>query len=127
MDFSLGKEHHLKSKKLIERLFSEGRTVKAFPFIAVMASYSEGGPTQVGFSVSKKKFPKAVDRNRIKRKMREAFRINLPHSSLSRTSGLAFMLIYVDKIIADNEVFDRSMKKLIQKMVDAEAQDIEQF
>ena len=83
-----GKLEKLKSKKQIDLLFKEGRSVVAFPlrvkyqFLSVAEARA---PVQAGVSVSKKSFRHAVDRNRIKRLIREAYR--LQKGTLLQTVG----------------------------------------
>ena len=74
--FTLSKQERLSSLKEIEILFKEGHSLTKYPFRLVwrLGSSVDDVPVKVMFSVSKKKFPRAVDRNRIKRLMREAYR-----------------------------------------------------
>ena len=73
MKFTLGKEERLKSRKLIGRLYTEGETIKKFPLrmVYLQTEHTSNYPAQVGVSVPKRLFKKAVDRNRIKRLLRE--------------------------------------------------------
>jgi len=81
--FTLGKNERLKSRKLIEQLFSEGKSFAVSPFkifyriISVTYPNSELNPhnLQFGVGVSTKNFKRAVDRNRVKRIIREAYRL----------------------------------------------------
>jgi len=78
MRFTFKKEEKLKSKILIEQLFEKGENFTKFPlrikFLKV--DHTSENAIQASFSAPKRKFKKAVDRNRIKRLMREAYRKN---------------------------------------------------
>ena len=78
MSFSYPKKEKLKSQKRIEQLFSEGKSVNAYPLRMVYLKSDFNGNTtfKTGVTVSKRNFKKAVDRNRIKRLLREAYRLN---------------------------------------------------
>ena len=78
--FSLGKNERLKSRKLIEQLFNEGKVLFIPPYrisyLQKSINIDQGIPVlQFGIGVSSKNFKKAVDRNRVKRLTREAFRL----------------------------------------------------
>lgn len=72
----------LKLKKHIETLFSQGKVFSVKPIIIkylwVNKDKENEPPTKSGFAVSKKKFKKAVQRNSIKRLMREVWRLHKP-------------------------------------------------
>ena len=76
MKFTLGKQERLKSRKLIEKLYKNGESVKAFPLrmVYLQTAHTSKFPAQVGVSVAKRNFKKAPDRNRLKRLMRETYR-----------------------------------------------------
>ena len=78
MDFSYPKIEKLKSKKIIDLLFSEGKSVSKYPLslIYVKHDFEEDVPLKIGVSVSKKYFKNAVDRNYFKRVLRESYRLN---------------------------------------------------
>ncbi len=126
--YSLKKTERLKSKKLIELLFSKGNKVYEFPVKAVWLSSEivQENPLQIGFAVSKRFHKKAADRNRIKRLMREAYRlnkINLAKLITESNSRVAIMLIYTgnnltsfkeveDKIIVILNRLEKELKSL---------------
>lgn len=75
---TLGKDERLKSRKKMEVLFQKGNSFLKSP-IRVLWMFSDKEllfPAQIMFTVPKKSFKKSTDRNRIKRLMREAYRMN---------------------------------------------------
>lgn len=76
MDFSFGKEYKLCSKIAIDAIFEKGKSVKQFPLVVkfLPTDLKTDKRFQVVLSVPKRNFKKAVDRNRIKRLLREATR-----------------------------------------------------
>lgn len=104
--YTLGKNDRLKSRKAIEHLFSKGNSFSIFPFrilyllspaVTIDANTMN---LQVGFAVSTRNFKKAVDRNRIKRLMREAWRLQKNELQLSlplASQSLHIFLIYTGK------------------------------
>jgi ribonuclease P protein component len=122
MDESFGKEEKLKSKKLIDILFQEGKSVKKYPLKLIYLPITNPETTnfKTGVSVPKKLVKTAVGRNRIKRLMREAFRKNkylvtsiFPHS-------YALMFIYISREEISLEDLNKTMIKLMEKFVEVE-------
>ena len=76
--FSFPKAEHLKSRKLIDHLFEKGKSLNKFPFklLWMTVEQDERYPVRVAFAVSSRKIKLAVKRNRIKRLMRESYRLN---------------------------------------------------
>ena len=98
--YFLSKTDKLKSRKTIEQLFSEGKSLSAYPIRAVYVFSNNYNHLQTGFSVSSRNFKKAVDRNRIKRLLREAYRLqknDLEKSILAKACRLSIFLIYTGK------------------------------
>ena len=91
------KNEHLKSKKTFAALFAGGKKVKRYPIIMVYmpTELTEDVPVQAGFSVSKRRFKHAVDRNRIKRQMREAYRLLKPEFISNNNVQYALVFIYI--------------------------------
>ena len=99
--YTLGKKDKLKSRKAIEQLFKDGKSFSVFPFrVLYLEAPASGTPKnnlQTAFSVSKKHFKKAVDRNRIKRLMREAWRLQkniLADIINTSNKNFSFFIIY---------------------------------
>ncbi len=119
------KEEKLKSRKLIEVLFKQGTSFSIFP-LRVLYFFSEENiaPVQAGFAVSGKHFKKAVDRNRVKRLMREAYRLqknNLTASLKKNKKCMAVFFIYTtNKILPYKEVAEKIESALtrLNKIVD---------
>ncbi|WP_027126278.1 ribonuclease P protein component [Gelidibacter mesophilus] len=115
MDQSYKKIEKLKSQKLIEKLFSEGNSVVAYPLRLVYLQTSFEDPVQIktGVSVSKRNFKKAVHRNRIKRLMREAYRLNKSRYFNNSPEQYAFMILYIGKTQTDFETISKKMNTLM--------------
>jgi ribonuclease P protein component len=102
------KEECLKSRHLIDLLFKKGNRITSHPIrlVALRSDLDTSYPAQVGFAVPKRFFPKAVTRNRIKRLMRESYRLNkeiIYRNLLKKGSQYAIMLIYTSKSEASYE------------------------
>ncbi|WP_412561898.1 ribonuclease P protein component [Winogradskyella sp. MIT101101] len=120
MRFQYSKKDKLKSKKLIEHLFNEGKSVTVYPLrlIYLKTDYKDGSTLKTGVSVSKRLHKTAVARNRIKRLLREAYRLNKPLYFNNSSTSYAFMILYLSK---DGTTFDKlndSIKLLFKKFLD---------
>lgn len=117
MDQSFGKEEKLKSKKLIDTLFQEGKSLKTYPLKLVYFPITNPQITRfkTGVSVPKKLIKTAVGRNRIKRLMREAFRKNKYLVINNSSRAHALMFIYISREEVSMEHLDKAMLKLLEK------------
>ena len=77
---------------------------------------------QVGFSVSKRNFKRAVDRNEVKRKMREVFRLNQQILKPAERPGtkLVFMIIFVGKALPDYSLVEKKIITLLKRLSEIE-------
>lgn len=111
--YTLGKEEKLKSRKSIERLFAEGKSFVHTPIRIVYIKDDSFPINQVAFSVSKRNFKSAVDRNRIKRLMREAYRLNKYDIN---SKGIHFVLIYTSRKIKPYSLIESSIKMILKNL-----------
>lgn len=122
MDESFGKDEKLKSKKLIDILFQEGKSVKKYPLklIYLPITNPEIKNFKTGVSVPKKLVKTAVGRNRIKRLMREAFRKNKYLVTSNFTQPYALMFIYISRDEISLEDLNKAMMKVMEKFNESE-------
>lgn len=126
--FTLGKDERLKSRKQIEQLFDKGKSFVVSPFRVYfivngeLSMVNEKGLLQFGVGVSAKNFKRAVDRNRIKRLIREAWRLQkneLQEKIKITGKQLNVFFIYTGKDLPDfakvKDKVDVALKKLADK------------
>ncbi len=120
MGVSYSRKDKLKSKKLIEKMFIEGRSVSAFPLrlVYLKTVFTNGAAIKTGVSVSKRHFKSAVDRNRIKRLMREVYRLNKPIYFNNFSTQCAFMILYIGSEKPTLKQIEIKMKLLFEKFHD---------
>lgn len=117
-------EERLKSRKAIAALFKDGQSFMAYPLRVVWmpAEIPEAAPVQMAVSVSKRFFKTAVQRNLLKRRIREAYRLH-KHELLEnmQTAGknISLMLIYVGKEPLEYEEIAAGVRKMIRKFKQA--------
>ena len=118
--FTFHKNERLCSKKVIEKLFAEGRSLFVYPLKAVFieTALNTDVSVQVAFAVSKKSFKRAVMRNLLKRRMREAYRLNknLFYDELSGKQ-IALFLIYTSKTEETYVAIESATKKVIKRVL----------
>lgn len=114
--------HRLKSRKILGRAFEDGdvKPHKAWPLLMkiVPEKLPKPVPTQAAFAVSKRRFPRAVDRNRIKRLLREAWRHERhPLESHLKKAGVqwAIVFIFVGQEMPDAQRCRKALQQLIKK------------
>ena len=119
MQFGYNKYEKLKSRKLIKQLFEDGKAISVFPLRLIYLKTNHDGKylLQTGVSVSKRNFKLAVDRNRIKRMMREVYRLNKAKFYNSISEKYIFMFIYLGKKEMDYHKLDKKMNELIDSFL----------
>lgn len=125
MDNGLGlkKVERLCSKKSIDALFagSDSKSLSAYPIRAVYKNTEEAG-IRILVSVSKRRFRHAVDRNRVKRQLREAYRLNkhVMDTIKARPLGMDIAFIWLTDKHQPSSLVARKMIALLEKIVQAE-------
>ncbi len=123
--FTLGKNERLKSRKLIEYLFKEG---KSFSIVPLRVYYSftktEGDADktvlQFGAGAGTRNFKKAADRNRIKRLIREAYRLQkneLKEQLQLKQLSLNLFFIFTAKELPQYELIFEKTRTVVQKLI----------
>ncbi|MEG1375690.1 MAG: ribonuclease P protein component [Myroides sp.] len=119
MNHTYPKTEKLKKKKYIDLLFSEGRTVTKYPLRLVYVPVKDlDVPLQMGVSVSKRYFKKAVDRNYFKRVLRECYRLNKELLLNDLKEPYVMMFFYQTKERLTYQEIEEKTKKLFEKFVD---------
>lgn len=123
--FTLSKNERLKSLKVIRNLFEHGQKFKTAPLIIyhhfqeMKPSDDDSFPLKMGVSVGAKYFRKAVDRNLLKRRMREAFRqqkLPLQEQLMQKRMMLHVFFVYAHASIAEYNVIWDAMKVALEKL-----------
>jgi len=120
--FTLQAIERLKLRKQIETLFRSGEAFSVFPLRLVFRLTSAGeaeAPVRVGFSIPKKRIRKATGRNRIRRLLREAWRLQ-KHALYQQVPGgsqLHLFFIYSGAEKFSFEEASVAVKKAIGKLI----------
>lgn len=118
MSATYPKTEKLKKKKYIDLLFSEGRTVTKYPLRLVYVPVDDlDVPLQMGVSVSKKYFKKAVDRNYFKRVLRECYRLNKHVLLEDLSKKYVMMFFYQTKERLTYQEIEEKTKQLFEKFL----------
>lgn len=130
MRHTFPKAEHLCLQRHIDALFSpESHSQVAFPLrvLALPVPHEGHGPrVQVLISVSKRKFKHAVDRNRAKRQVREAYRLNkhLLIEHLPKDLGLHLAFVWISSEVQSSQLVQKRMVSLLRRLAEKHASPI---
>ena len=125
MDYKLNKDEKLCSRKAVDLLFSDGKSLMAFPLRAAyrLRPQHERHPVQFLISIPKKRIRKAVNRVLLRRRTREAYRLNrreLLLQPLRQTGwGVDIAFVYLDSTPAPYEVINEKIHILLSRIATA--------
>ncbi len=105
---------------MIDGLFKQGKSFALFPFRVYYTVQKESSGLQAGFGASAKKFKKAVDRNRIKRLMREGYRLNKPileQVTVDNKYFISLFFIYTGKDLPTQELISTKVIASLNRII----------
>ena len=120
--FTLHKEERLSSQKTIEELFTSGESFLAYPLKVVFLKTEspQPFPVQAAFTASKRNFKRAVKRNLLKRRMREAYRLYKPDlycELAAKSLQIAIMFVYIGKDMIEFVPIEKAMISAFRKLL----------
>lgn len=121
-EFTFHKAERLCSQKIIGELFTSGESFLSYPLKVVFlkTDLPEPYPVQAAFTASKRNFKRAVKRNLLKRRMREAYRLNKPSFQgeiASKNLQLAIMFVFVGKDLLEFSTIEKAMISAFKKIL----------
>ena len=118
--FTYSGPEKLKSRKLLNQVFAEGKSLHAFPLKVTYTSIDSdvASAAKIGVGVSSRHFKKAVDRNRVKRLLREAYRLQkfILLEKLPEKKLLSVFILFVGKDISETSMIPEKMQLILEKL-----------
>ena len=115
MSTTFPKHQKLKSRKDIKALFEEGKTVTKYPVKLLWLPLGQQ-ETRAGFAVAKRNFKSAVTRNKIKRLMREAYRLQKQETQGQDKKTFTLLFLYIGKDVASFKTIDKAVLGALKKL-----------
>ncbi|MFD1551404.1 ribonuclease P protein component [Putridiphycobacter roseus] len=120
---TFSKAEKLCSKTLISAIYQKGNKLKEYPFILnymeVPEGYDVASPVQIVVTVPKRRFKLAVKRNRLRRQIKEAYRLNkAPFINAVKTGDkkVALFLVYIGKEKESHLLMEKKIKVLLKRL-----------
>jgi ribonuclease P protein component len=117
--YSYNKTEKLKSRTVLNELFTKGKSFSAFPVKLFYTIADDDQTIKAGVGVSARNFKKAVHRNRIKRLLRECYRLNklsLHTAVAAKQKGVSVFFLYVGKELPDYAMLNEKMQTVLTKL-----------
>jgi len=126
VSFTLKKHEILRSKKIIKELFDNGSSFFLYPFKVYYLPYLRQDTNQVLFSVPKRNYKRAVDRNLLRRRIREAYRLNKGFLTDGQKEmfSLSIVLIYISKSKLPYSEIENKLNKVLTRLNKTEKKNL---
>lgn len=116
------KEERLSSKKLMDELFESGKSVTEYPIRIIWkeCELNSSYPVQLAIAVPKKLFKRAVHRNLLKRRIREAYRKNkdgIYKTLAGKGKKIAMVILFSGKEALSYEEIEKKLMVTLQKLI----------
>lgn len=122
VQFSYNRKEKLKSRKQLESLFAGGKSFLVFPVKVFYMQQEHKGESRInaGVGVSARNFKKAVHRNRIKRLLREHYRLNKQdlHTFMeTQAYGVAVFFLYIGRELPEKDLLGQKMPQVLNRLI----------
>jgi ribonuclease P protein component len=119
MSSKFPKKEKLKSEILIRRVFEDGKSITSYPLKLIYLPIDERSEVKIqcGVTAPKRNFKSAVKRNRIKRLLRESYRLNKEKIFNNIEGSFAFLFLYLGDEMPEYQDVQKHMKVILKKFL----------